>query len=286
MDKIIDDIKYHVTNAGIVEKLIYINLALYFLTLMTAVFSKWFNIHDNIIIEWFSLNSNIDVFLYKPWTIISYGFIHAGFIHILFNLISLFYIGHLFLEYFTPKQFLYFYIMGSLFGGILFLTSYNFIPFFKNETVPLMGASAGVLAIFAGIATYLPNYQLKIRFIGYVPLWKVALVFIVLDLIQLSGNNAGGHFAHLGGALFGFLYVNGIGNKEINILEPFNNLFKKKEKNPLKTVYNSGQKMPKSGSFKTNNQKRTDLILDKISKSGYDTLTKEEKEFLFKQGKK
>lgn len=286
MDQIINDIKYRFKNAGIVEKLIYINIALYFLTLMTAVFSKWFEVYNNPVITWFSLNPNIDIFLRKPWTIISYGFIHAGFIHILFNLISLFYIGNLFIEYFSPKQFINFYVMGSLFGGILFLTSYNYIPLFKNNTDPLVGASAGVLALFTGIATYLPNYQLKIRFIGYVHLWKVAFVFIVLDLIQLSGSNAGGHFAHIGGALFGFLYVNSLGNKTFNIGAPFKNLFKKKEKEHLKTVYNSGNKMPNSGSFKTLHQKEVDAILDKISKSGYDTLTPKEKEFLFKQGKK
>lgn len=281
----IDHIKYRFKNAGIVEKVIYLNIACFFLVLMTSVFSQWFKNDTNILIQWFSLNPNLNEFLLKPWTIITYGFIHAGFIHILFNLIFLFYIGHLFLEYFTPKQFISFYILGSLFGGIVFLTSYNFLPLFKNNTSPLIGASAGVLAIFTGIATYLPNYKLKIRFIGYVHLWKLAVVFIILDLIQLSGNNAGGHFAHLGGALFGFLYVYGNSNKEVSFLGPLENLFKKKEKKHLKTVHKSGKKQPIKKSFKGKNQTQIDTVLDKISKSGYDTLTKEEKEFLFKQGK-
>jgi len=253
--------------------------------LLTSVFSDWFKNDYNFIIDWFSLNPNIDVFLLKPWTIISYGFVHGGFIHIFFNLIILFYIGNLFLEYFTAKELIQFYIFGSLFGGILFLTSYNFLPLFKNTNTTLVGASAGVLAIFIGIATHLPNYQLKIRFIGYVHLWKVALVFIILDLIQLSGNNAGGHFAHLGGALFGFLYVNNLGRGKTNIITNLTNLFKKEEKKPLRTVHNSGKKRTKATLTKDENQKHVDLILDKISKSGYDTLTQEEKEFLFKQGK-
>jgi len=257
MNTIIDHIKYRFKNAGIVEQLIYINIALFFTTLMANVFSDWFKSDANIIIEWFSLHPHINTFLLKPWTIITYGFFHGGFLHILSNLIILFYIGNLFLEYFSSKQLLQFYILGTLFGGILFLTGYNFIPLFKNDTAPLIGASAGVLAIFIGLATYIPNYQLKIRFIGYIHLWKIAVFFILLDFIQLSGNNAGGHFAHLGGALFGFLYVNSMSNTELKIFP----------------------------SFKTENQQQVDAILDKISKSGYDTLTQEEKAFLFKQGK-
>lgn len=281
MNNIIDDIKHQFKNAGSVEKLIYANIVLFLITLFSNIDKS------NFIIEWFSLNPNIDAFLSKPWTIISYGFIHGRFIHLLSNLIILFYIGNLFLEYFCSKQLFTFYILGTLFGGILFLTGYNYIPIFKNDTTPLVGASAGVLAIFIGIATYLPKYQLKIRFIGYIHLWKIALLFILLDIIQLSGTNAGGHFAHLGGALFGFLYINTITDKKIAIFESFNNLFKKKEKQHLKTVYNSGKKKTiKKAAFKTDNQQQIDSILDKISKSGYDTLTKEEKVFLFKQGKK
>ena len=230
MNDLFANIKHRFKNAGIVEQFIYINIALFFITIMATVFSKWFKGDMNFMIQWFSLNSNIDVFLLKPWTILTYGFIHANFIHVLLNLIILFYIGNLFLEYFTPKQFIHFYLLGTLFGGILFLTSYNFIPLFKNQQSPLIGASAGVSAIFIGLATHLPNYQLKIRFIGYVDLWKIALIFIILDLIQLSGANAGGHFAHLGGALFGFLYVNSAKNTKKEGFKPLKNFFKKKEK--------------------------------------------------------
>jgi len=280
MNTIIDDIKHKFKNAEIVEKLIYVNIVLFLIT----VFAN--KDDSNIIIEWFSLNPNIDIFLSKPWTIITYGFIHAGFIHLFSNLIVLFFIGNLFLEYFNTKQLFSFYIFGTLFGGILFLTGYNYIPIFKNNTTPLVGASAGVLAIFIGIATYLPNYQLKIRFLGYIHLWKIALVFIILDIIQLSGMNAGGHFAHLGGALFGFLYVNAVKENKKSIFQSFIDLFKKKEKQHLKTVYNSGKKKNiNNRSYSTDNQEQVDIILDKISKSGYDTLTKEEKAFLFKQGK-
>ncbi|CAM1348438.1 rhomboid family intramembrane serine protease [Tenacibaculum halocynthiae] len=283
---VLENIKHRFKHAGIVEKLIYVNLIIYFVTLMFDVFSKWFKTGENIIVKWFSLNSSFDVFVSQPWTIFTYGFLHANFIHILFNLIALFYIGHLFKQYFTSKQFLNFYLLGTVSGGILFLLGYNYIPLFKNQLVPLVGASAGISAIFIGIASYIPNYQLKIRFIGFIHLWKLALIWVLLDLIQLSGNNAGGHFAHLGGSLFGFMYVKYASNKQFNIFKPFTDLFKRKEK-PLKTVYKSGKKPTYSTATKrkSKTQQEVDLILEKISKSGYETLSKEEKEFLFKQGK-
>ncbi|WP_435263617.1 rhomboid family intramembrane serine protease [Tenacibaculum sp. nBUS_03] len=280
-----ENIKYKFKYAGIVEKLIYVNLIIYFVTLMFDVFSKWFKTSENIIVKWFSLNSSFDIFISQPWTIFTYGFLHANFIHILFNLIALYYIGNLFKQYFTSKQLINFYLLGTVSGGILFLLGYNYIPLFKNQLVPLVGASAGISAIFIGIATYMPNYQLKIRFIGYVQLWQLALVWILLDFIQLSGNNAGGHFAHLGGSLFGFMYVNYASNKQISIFKHITSLFKRKEK-PLKTVYKSGKKPTYSSTKrKSKTQQEVDTILEKISKSGYETLSKEEKEFLFKQGK-
>ncbi|SED51937.1 Membrane associated serine protease, rhomboid family [Tenacibaculum sp. MAR_2010_89] len=283
---VLENIKHRFKHAGIVEKLIYVNLIIYFVTLMFDVFSKWFKTGENIIVKWFSLNSSFDVFVSQPWTIFTYGFLHANFIHILFNLIALFYIGHLFKQYFTSKQLLNFYLLGTVSGGILFLLGYNYIPLFKNQLVPLVGASAGISAIFIGIASYIPNYQLKIRFIGFIHLWKLALIWVLLDLIQLSGNNAGGHFAHLGGSLFGFMYVKYASNKQFSIFKPFTDLFKRKEK-PLKTVYKSGKKPTYSTATKrkSKTQQEVDLILEKISKSGYETLSKEEKEFLFKQGK-
>jgi uncharacterized membrane protein YraQ (UPF0718 family) len=129
-------------------------------------------------------------------------------------------------------------LLGTFFGGILYLLSQNYFPLFEGKTTYLVGASAGVSAIFVGVATYIPNYELKIRFIGYVKLWYLAAIWVGLDVLGLIGTNAGGNFAHLGGALFGFLYVYKASNKEITILDQLGNLFKRKEK-PLKTVYKS-----------------------------------------------
>ena len=282
---IINDIKSRYTKGNIVEKLIYVNIAVFVATLLTSVIQGLYEGQINWLVEWFSLDDDLNSLLKKPWSIISYGFLHADFLHILMNLLVLYYIGNLFLEYFTQKQLLSFYILGTLFGGILYIFSQNYFPLFEGKSSLLVGASAGISAIFIGIATYIPNYQLKIRFIGFVKLWHLAAIWIGLDVIGLIGANAGGHFAHLGGALFGFLYVNKASNKDIKIFDKIASIFKIKKKSPLKTVHKS--KVKKKTSTSNNlTQQQIDAILDKISKSGYDTLTKSEKEFLFKQGKK
>ena len=282
----LDNLKYRFKNAGIVEQLIYVNLAVFLLVFITNTFGFLFQSNNNLLVEWFSLPANFNEFLYKPWTIITYGFLHTSFLHILLNLVALFYIGHLFKQYFTSKQLLNFYLLGTLFGGILFLISYAIFPVLLKEAniSVLLGASAGISAIFIGIATYMPNYELKFPLIGFVKLWTLACIWVAIDIIQIPAGNAGGHIAHIGGAIFGFLYVVRASNKELEILKPLKKFFERKEK-PLKTVYKSGKKPTKNNYKKTENQAEIDHILDKISKSGYDTLTKSEKDFLFKQGK-
>jgi membrane associated rhomboid family serine protease len=280
---IIQEIKNRYITGNIIEKLIFINIGVFVFALLLTVFSRLYNGEGNFIVNWFSLDDNFASMLTKPWSLISYGFLHGGFLHILFNLIGLYFIGNLFLQYFSEKQLLSFYLLGTFFGGILYLLSQNYFPLFEGKKTYLVGASAGVSAIFVGVATHIPNYQLKIRFIGYVKLWYLAAIWVGLDVLGLVGTNAGGNFAHVGGALFGFLYVKRASNKEITVFDSIGNLFKKKEKS-LKTVYKSTDKKKQT---QTNlKQQEIDQILDKISKSGYDTLTKSEKEFLFKQGKK
>ena len=279
---IIEDLKSRYKKGNIVEKLIYINVAVFFSTFIFQLFQGSAN-EINLLVNWFSLDDDVNSLLKKPWSIISYGFLHADFLHILMNLLVLYYIGNLFLEYFTQKQLLTFYILGTFFGGVLYIFSQNYFPLFEGKSSLLVGASAGISAIFIGIATYIPNYQLKLRFIGFVKLWHLAAIWIGLDVIGLIGANAGGNFAHLGGALFGFLYVNKASNTEINLFDKLSSFFKRKKKSPLKTVHKSKVKKKTNTNL---NQQQIDAILDKISKSGYDTLTKAEKEFLFKQGKK
>ena len=282
---LIKDIHTRFRSANIVQQLIYINIGVYLTILLLGVFSGLFKSNASFIVEWFAMPSDLGNLIFKPWTIVTYGFLHVDFFHILFNCLILLFFGRMFLEYFTPKQLLNFYIYGTVFGGLLYMISYNIFPFFENRSGILFGASAGIIAIVIGIATYIPKYQINLRFIGYVKLWQIAAFYILIDLLSLTGGNAGGHFAHLGGAFFGFLYVRQAGNRKLGALNIFSTLFKKKEK-PLRTVHKS-KKRPAAinKNSKSNAQQKIDDILDKISKSGYDTLSKEEKEFLFKQKK-
>jgi len=215
-------------------------------------------------------------------------FLHAGFLHLLFNMMVLHFAGRLFETYFTQKQLFGVYILGGLFSGLVFLFSF----FLIGKEVRLVGASGAIMAVLIAVATYSPFMQIRLMLIGTVKLWHVAFVIVFLDLIQMPLDNSGGHLAHLAGALFGFVYIrllqNGIDlTKGISKIQEFGeNISKPKTKTPFKKVHVNKQK---ATTFTTNeknvNQKKIDDILDKISQSGYDCLSKEEKEFLFKVGK-
>ena len=278
---LINELKSKFKSASIIQQLIYVNIAVFIITLILSSFSGLYGNKTNFIYEWFSLSSSFEEMIIKPWSLVSYGFLHNGFLHMLFNCLVLHFFGRLFLEYFSEKQALNFYVLGTLFGGIAYLLSYSYFPLFEGKVHTMVGASAGITAIVIGIATYIPNYQLQLRFIGYVKVWQLAGAFIVFDLISLAGGNGGGHIAHLGGALFGYVYVSKASNKQMNFSGWFYKLFSNRKK-PLQTVYKSTKKTDTKKST-DNNQAKIDSILDKISKTGYETLTKEEKEFLFKQ---
>ena len=269
----IDDIKHAYRQANSVEKIIYINVFLFIISLFVRSF----------VTHWFSLSSSLSIFIKQPWTLVTYGFFHANFPHILFNLIFLYYIGNLFLNFFSKKQFINYYILGIIVGGVAYLL--------LNPGGYLIGASAGIMAILVGIATKIPTYEIRLRLIGGVKLWIIALIYIVISLAGLDGLNSGGNIAHLGGALIGFIYTkqleNGtdIGKWIENSINYFTNLFKPTTKSSLKTVHKKRTVKRKSPVKKTSDkQRKIDKILDKISKSGYDSLSKEEKDFLFKSG--
>ena len=280
------DVQSHFRMSNIITQLIYINVGVYVLTLLVGVFSSLLQSKGNLLLDWFSLYSTLDEFITKPWGIVTYGFLHHGFFHVLFNMLWLYLFGRLTMDYFSSKQIWNFYLFGTVFGGLLFMLSMNYFPLFSKSQYVLAGASAGVSAIVIGTATYIPNYQVRLLLINIdVKVWHIAAVFILMDLISLAGNNAGGSFSHLGGALFGYFYVRQAKTSSSSS-SSFFDLFKKKQK-PLRTVHKSQKRKTSAvtSNTKSDTQKRIDEILDKISKSGYDTLTKEEKEFLFKQKK-
>lgn len=274
---IINEIKQAYNKANVVEKIIYINV---FLLLITNLFRSF-------IINWFGLPTSFDEFITKPWTLITYGFLHLNIWHVLSNLLVLYYLGNLFLNFHTKKQFLNFYFLGIIIGAIAFLLNY----FITEKTgSPLIGASAAVSTIFVGIATKIPRYALQLRFIGSVELWVLAVIWVGLSILQLANVENGGAIAHLAGAGFGYIYAkqlsagNDIGKWFESIVDYFTNLFKPKRKSTLKTVHKS--KRRSANEVSKTKQRKIDEILDKISKSGYNSLTQEEKDYLFRAGKK
>jgi membrane associated rhomboid family serine protease len=286
----IEEIKQQYRLGGVTEKLIYWNVALFAIPwILTGVLSL-FSINLGFM-TYVSLSSNPADLFWKPWSIFTYAFFHADIFHILFNLIILNFVGRLFLTFFTQKQLLSLYLMGAIFAGFIYITSYLLFPALANQVVTLVGASGAIMCILFGVATYAPQMQVRLLLIGNIRLWHIAVFYLVIDLISLSFSNVGGHIAHLGGALFGYLYVNQLkkGNDITkgftSLMDAFVNLFKKNSSTPFKKVHkNTSYTKPKPAT-KDKSQQQIDDILDKISKSGYDSLTKEEKEFLFKAGK-
>lgn len=278
---IFTQLKQKYTKGGIIEKLIFINVGIFILTFFIDGISSLFNSSNSFFWTWFALPSNIYGFIFKPWTIVTYGFLHGGFFHLVFNMIYLYVFGRLFLNYFIPRKLLDFYLLGTICGGVLFLLTYNYFPALQNSNTILVGASAGVMAILAGTTAYIPNHQFNFTFIGPVKLWVIAAIFIGIDLISI-GNNAGTTFSHLGGALYGFLAI--YYKDSFQLKNPFKKVFTKKT--PLKTSYKTNRKNNTKTDKPQSVQDKIDVILDKISKSGYESLSKEEKAFLFQQGKK
>lgn len=229
--------------------------------------------------EWLALSSKWDVLLTRPWTILTYMFLHDGFWHILFNMLMLYFGGTMCNRYLGSRRFGWIYFCSGLFGALLYLLVYNLFPVGQLQISSLVGASAAVLGVFVATATYIPNQEVSlwlVRSFSIKMKW-LAIIFVVIDLLSIPAANAGGHIAHIGGALFGWLFV--VVMRHGSALR----LAKPKIRKPKKTKTSRPLTDDEYNRRRADNQKRVDAILDKISKSGYENLTKEEKDFLFKQ---
>ncbi len=266
-------------------KLIIIN-AILFLAFRLVSFFMQANI--KYITSWITLPDSLVEFITQPWAFITYSFVHFGLFHILFNMIFLYMFGRIILNLFSGKRLLTIYLLGAISGGLLYVLSYNVFPVFENDRGMLLGASGAVTTLIVFIATYTPNTQLRI-FMFNIKLWQIAVFLVVADLIRMStGENAGGMLAHIGGAIFGYLYAiqlakgNDIGKWFENILDWFADLFKTRKQKPFKKVHRTPRQPAGTRSMdKSEHQRKVDAILDKIGKSGYDSLTRAEKDFLF-----
>lgn len=285
---ILDDLKLQYKSGGIAMKVIYWNIACF---LVSLVFFYQFSGGGFLYPNWLALSSDPNIFLFKPWTFLTYAFLHSSFLHLLFNMIVLNFSSNLFLTFFSQKQYLGIYILSAVFSGVIFVSSYYFL----NLSASIVGASAAIMAILAAVTTYHPLMNVRLLLVGNVKLWHITGVILILDLMQLRLDNTGGHISHLAGAVFGFIFMRLLQNGTdlsvgvSKVLDFFANLFRKSPSAPFKKVHKNYQKpMEKTASrivTKDKTQQQIDEILDKISQSGYDCLSKEEKEFLFKAGK-
>ena len=292
MDSILNNLKQEFKQGTILNKLIYINVGVFLLFSILGVFSFMFQFNLSPILDQLYLPAENSKLLSQPWAFITYMFLHNGFLHLLFNMVWLHFAGKIFLQYLNPKQLLSTYLLGGVSGGLIFIIAYNYIPALAiyTENAQALGASAAVLAIMVAIATYTPNYSVRFPFIGIVKLKHIAIFSVMLDLLSIPKGNAGGHIAHLGGALFGYLYIKQLqkGNDfSIGFTTWINNIFNLfKPKSKLKTVHKRKKTDTQFTTEKSAQQIAVDIVLEKISKSGYESLSKEEKATLFSASKK
>jgi len=282
--------QYQYARLNPAEKLITINVVVF---LLVQLLTFLFRLPERTLEFWFELPDSFLLFITRPWSLITYSFLHAGFFHLLFNMIMLYYVGRIFFNFFDASRFYSVYFLGVILGGFFFLVAYSIFPAFTLSNSPLVGASAGVMSLLIFVCAYLPAQEVRVLFFN-VRLWQVGVFFVLYDLVMIPlNNNPGGRIAHLGGALLGYIFASRLaqgsdmGVAFTSFINAIKSVFTPRaRKAPLKTVYrNSGTTASNASKGKDAHQRKIDIILDKISKSGYESLTQVEKDFLFKAGK-
>jgi membrane associated rhomboid family serine protease len=289
-----DDIKMTFRNGSNLTRLIYINIAVFILITLATITGFLLNnpdIPDNFL-RIFSVPSLLHNLLLKPWTLITYMFTHKDIWHILFNMLWLYWFGRIFLEYLDQRKLVAVYILGGLSGAVVYILSFNLFPAFTgivSESVAI-GASASVMAVVVAIAAYVPDYTVNLFLLGRIRIKYMALAIFVLTSFMDFSVNSGGKLAHIGGALFGYLYTvrlkkgQDIGRGFNRLLDGIVTLLKPGKK--MKVTHRKAANDYEYNKLKSEHQASINKILDKISKGGYDSLTKEEKETLFRESQK
>lgn len=293
MATIITDLKENFRRGSIHIRLIYINVGIFLLVALLGIVLRLFNFAPGSLLDWFELPASLPRFATQPWSILTYMFLHADIWHLLFNMLWLYWFGALFLRFFSAKHLRGLYLLAGICGGILYMAAYNLFPYFRPLTdySLLLGASASVLGIVAATAYREPNYPIGLLLIGTVKLKYLALVVIGLDVLFITSENAGGHIAHLGGALAGLWFAASL-NKGTDLTKWLNRaadqataLFRPRPRKPkMKVHYGANADRQKDYDYNARRKAQDDeidRILDKVRKSGYDNLTEEEKKRLF-----
>lgn len=294
-NRFITDIKENFKRGSIVTQLLYINIGVFLVVTVVNLFLKLFNIPTLLWTEYVELPAYIDVFIRQPWSLLTYMFMHTGVLHLLFNMLCLYWFGNLFLQFFSAKHLRGLYVVGGICGGLLYIISYNLFPYFADAvyTSYLLGASASVLAIITAVVIREPDCSVRLLFFGNLKLKYLVAFLIFLDIMMITSENSGGHLAHLGGVLAGWWFAIGISKghdatKWINLAFDFmsGQKISVNRKPKMKVHYGEKQKDYDFNARKKAQNDEIDRILDKLRKSGYGSLTDEEKKRLFDASKK
>ncbi len=305
MQSIVEDIKNQFAYGSMVTRLILINIFVYiadnvlhllfFLISLPHVYDSFMN--------WLMVTASLRELVFKPWSVVTYIFLHEGIWHLAFNMMTFYIFGQILFNYLGNRKILPIFIYGGIAGALLCVLMFNILPALQPFLhIPMLGASAGVMAIVLAAATLQPNHEISLILLGPVRIKYIALAFVLLDLTTIAKDNPGGHIAHLGGAIFGYLFISQL-QRGNDLSIPFNNFIEKAwlfiqgifNKKPLRANKNPKHFTGTNGTYKSttppnasrpiSDQEKLDAILDKIAHSGYDKLSKEEKEFLFKMSK-
>lgn len=292
MGDIFTNLKQNFKVGDVLTKLIYINVGIFVLIRLVSVFLMLFNINSTSFLQYLQFPSSPELFLYRPWTVFTYMFTHFDVLHILFNMLWLYWFGKLFLTYWGERQLGGLYVWGGIAGAVLFMLSYNIFPYFQNlaNDSYLMGASASVMAIVFAVAFYQKDLEVNLLIVGKVKLIYLAIFTFVIDLLAITSSNAGGHLAHIGGALLGIYFAVQI-QKGKDLTRPMNrlidwfvNLGKRKPK--MKVSYKRTETDYEYNARKHQEIVDLDSILDKLKRSGYESLSSDEKKRLFDASRK
>ena len=300
MSSLFERAKYDAFKGDYLTRLLYLNISVFLLFALTNAFTSLFtgnfSLIPNLADDLLALPSDPLRLLLRPWTILTYMFTHFGFRHILFNMIVLYFSGKILMEYLGEKRMLALYIYGGIGGGLLYIMLYNLSPILGQGS--MVGASAGCIAVLVAGALYMPQMPVRLWGIFEIKYWMLAAGIVTLDVLNLTGSNAGGHIAHLGGAIVAFFFIRSMRQGHewnvylFQIIDAVRNMLFRPKSKKKRRGFSFGEssyvkyeevKKPKGASSKSSQDTaKMDAILDKIKEKGYDSLSKEEKAYLFK----
>lgn len=284
----IDEIRHSYSRGSMLLKLIFINIGVFVLLHLVAIIMMLFNAGTDVL-SWVSMPSDLHLLLRRPWTLVTYMFSHYSILHILFNMLWLYWLGRIFMEYFSAKQLTGVYLLGGWGGALLYLLAYNLLPHFASTHAILIGASASVIAVVVAAAVYAPDYKIGLLFLGEVPLKWIAIITVAIDVLSMESGNMGTSLAHIGGAIVGAWFALRI-KRGHDITRPLNafidwivGLFNGRSFKLQKPQRQPSRPARDMGSV---SEEELDKILKKIKDSGYDALTDAEKDKLFKASRR